>query len=77
MDKIDFSLLVIFSMNRCARCGKVLENARDIRWAREGNFMGKILCPTCRAKLEQNSKNAYREQMAKRYPGDPYEKDVY
>lgn len=61
---------------RCSRCGKQIEGS-EIKFAREGDWMGKPLCKKCRARVEEGSRNAYREGMAKRYPGDPYEKDVY
>jgi len=62
---------------KCSRCGRLIEGS-EIRFAREGDYSasGKPLCKTCRFQIEKESRNAYRKGMAK-YPGDPYEKDVY
>lgn len=63
-------------MIRCARCGKWIEG-QEIKFATEGEFMGKALCSKCKAKVHQISRNKYRAARAKMYPGDPYEKNVY
>ncbi len=62
---------------RCARCGKWLEDGREIKFAREGDWMGKPLCKKCRAEVEEESREKYRRGRAREYPGSPYEIDVY
>lgn len=61
---------------RCSRCGRWIE-AAEIKFAREGDRMGKALCRKCRGEVEEESRNEYGRRRAKEYPGDPYEKDVY
>lgn len=62
---------------RCARCRKWLENGREIKFAEEGDWMGKPLCRKCKVKVEEESREKYRKGRAKEYPGDPYKRDVY
>jgi ribosome-binding protein aMBF1 (putative translation factor) len=54
----------------CSRCGKTIEGD-EIKFAREGDFMGKPLCRRCRMQVEEESRQHYREGRIK---GDGYSK---
>jgi len=64
---------------RCSRCKKWIE-AGEIKFAKEGDWMGKPLCRRCKAQIEEESRNNYRRQRARKKQGsqrDLYKKDVY
>jgi hypothetical protein len=55
---------------KCSRCKKWIEGD-EIKFAREGDWMGKPLCSSCRAEIEAESKNRYRVGRGK---GNGYSK---
>jgi hypothetical protein len=61
---------------KCSRCKRWIED-NEIKFAVEGDYMGKPLCRKCKAEVEQESRNRYRRGRTKEYPGNRYEKDVY
>ena len=61
---------------KCSRCRRLIEG-REIKFAQEGDWMGKPLCRKCKAEVEEESRNKYRKGRAKEYRGHPYERDVY
>jgi DNA-directed RNA polymerase subunit RPC12/RpoP len=50
---------------RCSRCKKQLENGIEVKFARMGNYMGKPLCRKCRAEVEEEAEERYREGRVK------------
>jgi len=64
-------------MNFCARCRKRIEG-EEIKFAREGSYIGMPLCRRCRREIEAESRNRYRRGRGKEYSRkDLYETDVY
>jgi ribosome-binding protein aMBF1 (putative translation factor) len=61
---------------KCSRCGKSIEGD-EIKFAREGDFMGKTLCRKCRMQVEEESREKYREGLAEEHSRNPYEVDIY
>jgi ribosome-binding protein aMBF1 (putative translation factor) len=51
-------------MNKCSRCGKSIEGD-EIKFAREGDWMGKPLCRRCRTEVEEESRERYRKGRSK------------
>lgn len=69
-------LISIFSM-RCSRCRRWIES-REIKFAREGDWMGKPLCRKCKAEVEGESRERYRKGRGEEWSErDLYEMDVY
>jgi hypothetical protein len=66
-----------FCMNLCARCGKFIQG-NMVKFAKEGDFMGKPLCRRCRMEVEKESRENYREGLSRqRSVGSYYPADVY
>lgn len=61
---------------KCSRCRRWIEG-REIKFAEEGDWMGKPLCRKCKAEVEEEARDKYRKGRAKEYPRNPYEIDVY
>lgn len=51
---------------KCSRCRKLIEGA-EIKFAVEGDWMGKALCRKCKAEVEEEARNRYRKGLAKQY----------
>jgi hypothetical protein len=61
---------------KCSRCQKDIEGY-EIKFAREGDFMGKPLCRKCRINVEEEYRENYREGLTKDQPRNTYEVDAY
>ncbi|MDI6826836.1 MAG: hypothetical protein QMD36_06705 [Candidatus Aenigmarchaeota archaeon] len=61
---------------KCSRCRRWIEGAQ-IRFATEGDWMGKPLCSRCRAEVEKESREKYRRGSGKEYSRDLYRTDTY
>jgi len=61
---------------RCSRCRRWIEGS-EIKFAKEGDWMGKPLCRKCKAQVEEEARNKYRKGRAKEYLSYLYEKNVY
>jgi DNA-directed RNA polymerase subunit RPC12/RpoP len=55
---------------KCSRCSRLIEGS-GIRFAEEGDWMGKPLCRKCKAEVVEESRNRYREGRCK---GNGYSK---
>jgi len=61
---------------KCSRCKREIESY-EIKFAREGE-MGKPLCRKCKAQVEEESREKYREGLPKqRSSKDHYGLNVY
>jgi len=60
----------------CSRCNKPIEGS-EIKFAREGDLMGKPLCRRCRKDVEEESREKYREGLAEEHTRNPYEAGIY
>jgi len=49
---------------KCSRCKKLIEGS-EIKFVREGDYMGKPLCRRCKAEVEDDSREKYRMGRAK------------
>jgi ribosome-binding protein aMBF1 (putative translation factor) len=66
-----------FRTMKCERCRKSIE-ANEIRFAIEGDWMGKPLCRRCKFDVEEESREKYRRGREKEYrKSDLYRTDVY
>lgn len=61
---------------KCSRCKKWIEGL-EIKFAEEGDWMGKPLCGKCKAQVEAEAREKYRKGRAKEYPGNLYESKTY
>jgi hypothetical protein len=66
-----------FRTMKCERCRKSIE-ANEIRFAIEGDWMGKPLCRRCKAQTENESRDSYRKGRVKECSRRHlYETEVY
>jgi hypothetical protein len=61
---------------KCSRCKKEIESY-EIKFAKEGDFVGKPLCRKCKTQAEEESRDSYRRGRTKEYLRDLYGIDVY
>jgi hypothetical protein len=52
---------------KCSRCKKWIEG-NEIKFATEGDWMGKPLCRKCRFEVEEESRDRYRKGREREYP---------
>jgi DNA-directed RNA polymerase subunit RPC12/RpoP len=48
---------------KCSRCKRWIE-ANEIKFATEGDWMGKPLCRRCKFEVEEESRDRYRRRRA-------------
>jgi hypothetical protein len=51
---------------KCSRCRKLIAG-REIKFASEGDWMGKPLCRKCKAEVEKESRDKYRKGRGKEH----------
>jgi len=62
---------------KCSKCRKLIEG-RSIKFAIEGDWMGKPLCRKCKAEVEEESREKYRRGMGREHSTENhYGLDVY
>jgi hypothetical protein len=62
---------------KCSRCKKWIEG-KEIKFAVEGDYMGKPLCRLCKFQVEEESREKYRSGLTKKYAiEEAYGKNEY
>lgn len=51
---------------KCSRCKRWIEGA-EIKFAVEGDWMGKPLCRKCKGEVERESREKYQKGLAKQH----------
>lgn len=62
---------------KCSRCNKWIEGG-EIKFATEGDYMGKPLCKKCKFEVEEESRKNYRRGLGREHiTKNHYGLDVY
>jgi hypothetical protein len=62
---------------KCSRCKRWIEGS-EIKFAVEGDWMGKPLCKRCKAEVEEEAREKYRRGLARNHSSrNHYGLDVY
>ncbi len=63
---------------KCSRCRKKWIEGLDIKFAVEGDWMGKPLCRKCKAEVEKEAREKYQKGLTKQHSvKDHYGLNVY